>query len=330
MKLHIILLLSLGTPHIIHAMSPDAAEILAIAACKQDEQKKFLQQAHASLEKLPKSDETDHDDICKAFSRKDLKAIQRFIDQSEDLNTPIIYQNPHDPQEPLKITSLLDLASQHNMSSVVEELRLRGIDIDKVDDDGYTPLSRALTHGIDNSATVLFLITPNSMKATDKKGRGPLHTLLQQKVVYPKILELLIDQGAPLNAADEKGNTPIHSAASRDGSGRIIQIIFDKIAEDAQIDLLDQENSDGDTPLHLAIRRYLFDEDDRTNCIKLLLDSGASITVPNHNKITPMNLILSLAEENENDPRVLRARKLKEFLNDYFEDSIWEKFKKIF
>ena len=101
---------------------------------------------------------------------------------------------------------------------------------------------------------------------------------------HKTIAEMLLAQGADVNATDGKGSTPLHYAA-------------DHNQRDILIDLLDRhadvnaKNKAGNTPLHLAVlQRNLIDA-------QLLLDHGADINATNAQGHTPLDEVAFMAED---------------------------------
>ncbi len=323
MKLHIILLFSLGTPYIIHAMGSDYAEILAIAAVERDHRQSLLQNGNPSLQKLPKQEATDHDDICEAFRRKDISTIEEFISTCPDPNQEIVdsYDDPENGYT-LKMTTLLELAYEHNLPTIISLLREKEVRVDQQDNMGSMPLFQALTchaSSADALPTLYLLITEQSISHKDMNGRGILHQLLKQKKIHPEVIKLLVKQGADVKVPDQAGETPVHFAARRDSSGKVMEYMFDRLTDDEKIEIIDLKDKEGNTPLHLAIQRFIdVPATLEGGCIKYLLDIGASILEPNNDGITPKDVIINLAAFTGDKSASERAQKLKNYLDIYF------------
>lgn len=92
------------------------------------------------------------------------------------------------------------------------------------------------------------------------------------------IAEMLISCNCDVNVADDTTNaTPLHRAASR-GNLKIVRLLTENSCK------LDSVDIEGNTALHLAC------EEERTEVAELLHQSGASLTVLNKEKKSPLDL----------------------------------------
>jgi cytohesin len=87
--------------------------------------------------------------------------------------------------------------------------------------------------------------------------------------------KLAVRLGADVNAANKKGDTPLHLAASR-WNAPLVQFLIEQGGDVAA------KNEDGETPLHNAA--YLAKRD----VIKLLVDRNADLTASNKKGETPL------------------------------------------
>ena len=76
---------------------------------------------------------------------------------------------------------------------------------------GWTPLYRAATSSHTELAELL-IRNGADVNAKDEEGETPLHEVA--KCGYTEVAELLIDKGADVNARDNDGWTPLHRAAN--------------------------------------------------------------------------------------------------------------------
>lgn len=111
-------------------------------------------------------------------------------------------------------------------------------------------------------------------------------TPLHQAVTLgrPEAVKLLLNAGACLNAQDREGNTAIHVCCLR-GHPTILKILLSHSDADIGINMTD---SRGRSPLHKAAYRG------STECIQLLLKSGADLGAKTKSGISAVTLILQL------------------------------------
>ena len=140
----------------------------------------------------------------------------------------------------------------------------------------------------------------------DAWGRTPLH--LAADLGYVEVAELLIANGAHVNAKDEKGRTPLfetitfrysyHIPLDNQGQIHTAELLIAKGAE------VNAKDSDGCTPLHMAA------ECERMRLVELFLEKGASVDVKDKWGQTP--LAISLRSFNTYIAALLRKHGAKE------------------
>jgi ankyrin repeat protein len=93
----------------------------------------------------------------------------------------------------------------------------KGTDINAMDENGITPVSRAVWR--DNIDVVKLLISKGAdINLKNKYSYSPLHSVKSKEVA-----RLLIENGADVNATDSDGNTPLHEVfmPEKDWTARI-------------------------------------------------------------------------------------------------------------
>ena len=105
-----------------------------------------------------------------------------------------------------------------------------------------------------------------SINAADDKGLTPLHYAAGVSA-DSSVIALLLDRGADINASSNDGSTPLHSGASNNPNPAVIKMLLNFGAD------IHAKDNDGGTPLHYAV--IFFNED--PSVIKLLLDRGADV-----------------------------------------------------
>jgi len=114
-----------------------------------------------------------------------------------------------------------------------------------------------------------------NMNARDELGTSPLHTAAVMG--YSDAAELLAAKGADVNAPDENlGYTPLHWAAQSDNAA-VAQLLISKGAD------VNAKDKVGKTPLHVAAAS------DAMAVTELLLSKGASVAAADSQGITPLH-----------------------------------------
>ena len=98
--------------------------------------------------------------------------------------------------------------------------------------------------------------------------------LLKKRVKHKEIAEILIKNGANINAQDKDGNTALHIAALT-GNTRLVKKLIEKYHANTLI-----QNNNKDLPMHLAMQNPNFE------VLKLLQTHGTPIFQENIGFIT--------------------------------------------
>ncbi|GHM58477.1 MAG: hypothetical protein sL5_06330 [Candidatus Mesenet longicola] len=115
----------------------------------------------------------------------------------------------------------------------------------------------------------------NVNATTKEEGDTPLHVAAQNG--YERVVALLLQHGANVNATSKDGDTPLHLAVDK-GHKHIIQLL---LKEKPNINSTDK---DGSTPLFIAAGKGLYD------IVNLLLVNGANVDDSNKNGYTPLHI----------------------------------------
>ncbi|KAL1117602.1 hypothetical protein AAG570_003917 [Ranatra chinensis] len=168
-------------------------------------------------------------------------------------------------------------AVRNNCVEVVDLLveTLERLDLTARDVEGNGALHHAASAG--HAAIVDKLLSlgadPN---ATNKLGRSPLHLCCEKG--HEAVCQLLIGKQGSLEAADHQGNTPLHVTVNNKHS-QLAQIILE-----ANTAILDMENSDGMTALHIASSLGC------RGIIESLVQCGSDVDKQNKNGNTALHL----------------------------------------
>ena len=171
----------------------------------------------------------------------------------------------------------LHMAAVSQVSKVVELLINNGAEINAKTANGETPL-----HGV----------AGRSYTIPRKKGQtgGYVFEREENSTEIRKIVELLIDNGADVNAKTSTLETPLHRAADSISRG---QLRWDRPYQAAPeiMELLINNGAvvnakaiSGSTPLHYAAGKGLHEN------VELLINNGADVNAKNNYGITPLDM----------------------------------------
>jgi len=158
--------------------------------------------------------------------------------------------------------NLLSIAASDGDEAVVRLLLDRGTHVDAPNEEGETPLHKAIMDG--KEAVVRLLLDRGAnVDATNEEGTTPLH--MAASGGSEAVVRLLLERSAHIDMHDKARETPLHKVV-RYGKEAVARLLLDR---DAQIDAA---NNEEETPLHKAI---ICGE---RGMVRLLLDCGAKIT----------------------------------------------------
>ncbi|CAB0042895.1 unnamed protein product [Trichogramma brassicae] len=141
-----------------------------------------------------------------------------------------------------------------NCKKNVELLLRRGVDLNVADEKGFTPLHSI---SMDDLAKMLFEICDEKhqmvqVDAQDNEGRTPLHRALDKDL--KNLAELLLRWNANPNFRDDNGQTCLHIICRRDDDDKnMAKMLFEICDEKHQMVQVDAQDNDGWTPLLEAI-----------------------------------------------------------------------------
>uniref|UniRef100_A0ABD2WVF3 Uncharacterized protein n=1 Tax=Trichogramma kaykai TaxID=54128 RepID=A0ABD2WVF3_9HYME len=172
----------------------------------------------------------------------------------------------------------LHLALEHDNIEIAKLLLQKGADPNSANDEGETAL-HLLCQVKDDPDSVEMIFEachdkyrPVQINAENGEGDAPLTlALLNSK---PEVAKCLLKRGANQNFANKKGFTPLHILSKDDfeGDGKRVKLYFDICDAFNRPVLVDAKNSEGLTPLQLAVA-YI-----RPSAVDVLLDHGADLS----------------------------------------------------
>ncbi|MCA9794314.1 MAG: ankyrin repeat domain-containing protein [Candidatus Eremiobacteraeota bacterium] len=180
----------------------------------------------------------------------DLEGLTRLLDEHPEVLTPIggrIYP--------------LELAIETDQPEVAALLLKRGLNPNLKDEQGETPLHRAL--GGRGRVLKVLLAAGASPDLVDQEGRTPLHRAAALGMV--EAARHLLEAGAGPNQRDREGNTPLHLAAESDEE--LVDLLLYHGAA------IEAANKEQQSPLYRATLAG------KPDCVALLLARGANLAV---------------------------------------------------
>ena len=179
-------------------------------------------------------------------------------------------------------------AKEGNVKAVRQHIG-DGLDVNKKDTNGFTPIHHAAKYG-QNDIIIILVNSGANINATrnntKRRGITPLHDANQKSTV-----ELLIEKGANVNSKCDNGSTPLHSAAIT-GNIHKAEIL---ISNDSDVNAIrNGAQNKGATPLDLSVNmentRKYFKSTQRPMASFALKSLEENIPTQNYEKI--INLLL--------------------------------------
>jgi ankyrin repeat protein len=178
--------------------------------------------------------------------------------------------------------SALHMAVSGGSLEVVDFLLDLDLDIDHVDNNGYTPLAWALILGQEDAA--LHLLSRGATFPTSRLRRGRELLHISSSIGMLRITKRLLAGIFDIDARDDMGWTPL-ALACRKGSPELVSTLID-----AHANFEASPNNTFDRPLHLALRAG------NTAVAKVLVSRGVDITTSGDGGQTPLHLVAQLGD----------------------------------
>ncbi|XP_043475114.1 ankyrin-1-like [Leptopilina heterotoma] len=236
---------------------------------------------------------TDHDSSIKSFNFcsdcvYDLNTVGSIrpllvaIDNGNEEIVLTLLENGCYPDVVGEKVSPIHLASSNGNLPIVKILIEFGADLGWVCAEKYTPLSHAIARG--QTETFMHLMS-TGINFQDNENNSQLHISLNRCHKDKKVVQLLLDFGADLNARNCENKIPLHCAFSSENDHEdeeLFQLLLDYGSDPSSTD------QDGNNSLHLAVFSNDF------TATKVLLDyvsNNFSINSLNNNQRPPLHIV---------------------------------------
>jgi ankyrin repeat protein len=215
------------------------------------------------------------------LSAEEIGILRAWIDQGVDFRIEIKEEAPPKPIDP-KLGGLLS-AIRGGDAKAFEKALTPSLAAAAADSGGSTPLHHAAAIG--TPAMIKALLAAGApVNAKNRRGASPLHWAIHDETK----VRLLIDAGADINARQADGRTIVYQAASIGNGNAVLKLLLDKGAD------ANTPTANGNSPLNNAAGRGDVD------AMRLLIAKKANI---NHQSGTGGNALMAAA--NSRNPRAV-------------------------
>lgn len=205
------------------------------------------------------------------------------------LDTQISFINHRDQE--LKSKTPLHLAvksGNHNLISwILEHSPDKSETVNIPDSSGISPLHLAAKYG-DIAIMTQLLDAQADISAADRDNKTPLHEAVENG--HSGIVYLLLQRGSKINARSSGNKTPLHIALEN-YRPNIALLLLDYVPNNAETFEFDIQNSDGATPLILAVERNYF------VVVRVLLERGAEADMEGPRGRTALHLAAKFGQD---------------------------------
>ncbi|KAL7294548.1 hypothetical protein TKK_0012075 [Trichogramma kaykai] len=244
---------------------------------------------------------------CICTYSEDVDLLRMYYDINEEL-----YQTVYtDAKDKLGRTPLY-LAAYRGMRQMVKFLLMTGADPSVACKRAKTPLHVVCDKHHDDSSLANILLElsqqrfrPLQVNPLDNSGNTPLHLAMSRN--NKNLVKVLLRHGARPNVINKAGRTPLHQLLDRrDCDDELLELFFEINEANKQPVRIDVRDSNGNTPLHLAMKhanRYAID--------LLMRMSDAANSAQKKEATTVSSRIRKSTEDDDDQNNLAPARKLR-------------------
>lgn len=179
--------------------------------------------------------------------------------------------------------AIIHLVVQNGTVKMIKDLIDHGVDIERKDIHGDTPIHEAIKkQKIDHF--IYLLNCGASVFCENFQGRTALHTAAEYKA-EETIVNLILNKGISINIRSQvDGKTPLHVACSKLDNLEIVKFLVKNGAN------FDSKDRYGETPLHTAMHSYV-----KAELVEYLLELKANVNIQDVNGDTALSTVLHLS-----------------------------------
>ncbi|XP_034942443.1 putative ankyrin repeat protein RF_0381 [Chelonus insularis] len=168
----------------------------------------------------------------------------------------------------------LHYAVDSGNENIVDILLKRGANHKLEDKCGLKPFDQAFKM---NLFKIMRVFTKFNLKNLTQAGRDSIHLHYDGAAENGNNVDLLISEGADVNATNRQGQIPLHYVAENNNLNILDSLLENKAK-------LDERDEDGETPLHYVVLNG------KVDVVDILLKRGADYKLENKNGLMPFHL----------------------------------------
>jgi len=246
----------------------------------------------SKLTALVESFDILYDQVFLEISNASSRTAKSYTDHNQELHQATIAELLPRIKKELQVrdeknNTLLHVAAELGKTNIINLLIQTEADVNAVNLDGETPLTKAVIKGMLPNVELL-LVNGADVKVQNKEGQTLVHIAVQE--CKYEMLKLLLDNGADVKVVDNKKRTALYYYKFGNADSRIIKLLeergIDPAVEDNQgIKFTDIKDDFGNTPLHIAASASRLRE------VEFLVRNGADVNAINNLGENPLQRV---------------------------------------